>query len=91
MTCAEVLALLILSLAALWMCHAQDVRDEACGTTRDLALRVERCSKALVDILEGNVEKWPQNENDSKELCAKVSDKYIMFHWQPHRSFVIQN
>lgn len=35
---------------------------------------VEVCSKPLVDIIQGQLEKWPKNENEARELC----DSYIV-------------
>jgi len=46
--------------------------NDTCGSSDDLALKVEVCAKPLMDILEGKVEKYPQNDNDLLLLCNSV-------------------
>lgn len=49
-----------------------DVKN--CGTTDDLAERIEICAKPWMDMIQGTIEKWPRNTNDVKELCLTVSN-----------------
>lgn len=43
--------------------------EGTCGSSDDLAERVEVCAKPLMDILQGTVEHWPRNDEDAMKLC----------------------
>lgn len=67
--------------------NRQYVDAKNCGTTDDLAQRIEICAKPVLDLVQGTLEKWPKNINDARDLCVSVSiintilfiDVYLIF------------
>lgn len=47
--------------------------DPSCGGTDELAAKVAVCAKPLMNLLKGEVEKWPRTEEDAMQLCDSVS------------------
>lgn len=47
-----------------------------CGTSNDLAHRVEICAKPLLDLIQGTADFWPKNINEVKNLCEQVSNSW---------------
>lgn len=45
-----------------------------CSDLDDLAERVEICAKPLMDILSGNIEKWPKTIREMSDLCKEFGD-----------------
>lgn len=52
----------------------QGKNDKNCASIESLANRVESCAKPLINILQGSMEKWPQNENDVMETCGEFAE-----------------
>lgn len=40
---------------------------------KDLSNAIDKCSRPLMDIIEGRLESWPANEKDAIDLCNSVS------------------
>ncbi|KAG9509088.1 hypothetical protein GZH46_02404 [Fragariocoptes setiger] len=47
-------------------------KNAKCGTTEQVADRIEMCARPLMDILEGTLEKWPDSTQDIRDLCGRI-------------------
>ena len=44
-----------------------------CGTSNELADRIEVCAKPLLELVQGTTDVWPRNNADLVNLCEDVS------------------
>lgn len=82
---ARFTCIFVMLIATLVVCMAQDSRQSpqssptkqssntTCGSTADMAAKIEACARPLMNIMEGTLEKKIENEKDCGELCASVS------------------
>lgn len=47
--------------------------NDTASSCENLPKLVEVCGKPLLDIIQGQMEKWPVNEKETQELCDSVS------------------